>query len=113
MVFEGVTTEDLKERGIPVTTIIVESKERGVPFTATVENKEQLINVFLENEEDNRRFQIAENVDFVDIEGITNNNNIYHVMMVGEGKLYIADNILYLETIEERFKTLTILIPIY
>lgn len=113
MVFEGITTEDLKERGIQATAIIVETKERGTPFVATVENKDQLINVFLENEKDNKRFQIAGNVDFVDIEGITKDNNIYHVIMVGEGKLYIADNILYLETTEERFKTLTILIPIY
>lgn len=113
MVYEGATTDDLKEHGTPVTAIIVESKERGTPLVATVENKDKLIDVFLEDEEDHKRFQIAKGVDFVDIEGITKDNDIYHLMMVGEGKLYIADNILYLETIEERFKTLTILIPIY
>lgn len=114
MLFEGATIDDLKERGTPVTAIIVDSKERGTPFTATTENKETSIDVFLEDEK-GKRFQIAERVDFLDIEGITKNNDIYYLnlTMIEGGKLYISDKILYLETIEERFKTLTLLIPIY
>jgi hypothetical protein len=114
MIFEGATNDDLKERGIQVKAIIVESIERGTPFTATTENKEISSNVFLEDEK-GKRFQIAERVDFLDIEGLTKNNDIYYLnlTMIEGGKLYISDKILYLETIEERFKTLTILIPIY
>lgn len=114
MMFEGATIDDLKERGTPVKAIIVESKERGTSPAATEENKEQLTNVFIENEKD-RRFQIAENIDFIDIEGISRDNNIYYLNLaiIGDGKLYISDKILYTETTEERFKTLTILIPIY
>lgn len=113
MVYEDATTDDLKERGTPVTAIIVKSKERGTPLASTKENKELFIDVFLENEEDNKTFQIAEGVDFVDIYGITKDDNTYYIMMITEGKLYIADNIQYVETVEERFRTLTILIPIY
>lgn len=114
MLFEGATTDDLKERGTHAKAIIVESKEHGIPFTATTENKEISIDVFLEDEK-GKRFQIAERVDFLDIEGITKDNDIYYLnlTMIEGGKLYISDKILYLETIEERFKTLTILIPIY
>ena len=114
MLFEGATIDDLKERGTHVKAIILESKERGTPLTAAIANKESLINVFFEDEE-GKKFQMAEGIDFLDIEGITKDNDIYYLnlTMIEEGKLYISDNILYLETIEERFKTLTILIPIY
>jgi hypothetical protein len=110
MVYQGTTADDIKENGTYVTAIVVKSRD------PLIENS--LIDVFLEtinkkDEKDNRRFQIAESVDFVDIEGITKNNYIYHIMMVGEGELYIADRILYTESTEERFKTVTILIPIY
>lgn len=100
MVYENATTDDLKERGTSVTAIIMKKND-------------QLIDIFFENEKENGRFQIAKNVDFVDIYGITKDNDIYYTMMMGEGEIYIADNILYTESTEERFKTFTILIPIY
>jgi hypothetical protein len=110
MVYESATTDDLKENGTYTTAIVVKSRDPSI--------KNPLIDVFLEtvhteDEKDNTRFQIAEVVDFVDIYGITKYNEKYYVMTVGEGELYIADKILYMESIEERYRTLTILIPMY
>ena len=102
MIFEGATIDDLKEHGTSVKAITMESEEHIS------------INVFFEDEK-GKRFQIAKQVDFVDIEGITRDNKIYdlNLAIIGEGKFYISDKVLYTETTEERFKTLTILIPIY
>lgn len=110
MIFYGATTDDLKERGTYTSAIVVKSRDPLI--------KNPLIDVFLEtvhteDEKDNTRIQIAEGVDFVDIYGIANYNDIYYIMTVGEGELYIADNILYTESTEEKYKTLTILIPMH
>lgn len=114
MIFEGATIDDLKEHGTRVKSIIIESEEHGKPSITTTENKETLVDIFFEDEK-GKRIQIAKHVDFVDLEGITRDNNIYYLNLavMGEGKFYISDKILYTETTEERFKTLTILIPIY
>lgn len=102
MVYKGTTIEYLKEHGVITTSIIIKKKD----------SDNDLIDIFLEDEKNNQT-QIAEDVDFVDIEGITKDNNVYHIAMIAEGELYIADYILYSESIEEQFRTLTLLIPIY
>lgn len=101
MMFEGTTIDDLKERGTHAKAIIAK-------------NNETSIDIFYEDEK-GEIHQIAERIDFLDIEGITKDNNIYYLnlTMIEDGKLYTSDKILYIETIEERFKTLTILVPIY
>jgi hypothetical protein len=112
--FEGATIDDLKKNGTWAKAIIVENEKHGTPLGATTENKETVASVFFEVEK-GKRLQIAKHVDFLDIEGITRDNNVYYLNLaiIGEGKLYISDKILYKETIEQRLKTLTILVPIY
>ncbi len=71
-----------------------------------------MIDVFVEDNKESK-LKIAQNVDFVDIEGLTKDNDIYYVMMIGKGELHIADYILHKESVEQQLKTLTILVPLY
>lgn len=99
MEYENITTDYLKEHGTMVSSIIIKKRE-------------DLLDVFLEDE-GGEKTQIAKLVDFVSIEGITKDNKLYHIMMVSEGEFYILDYILYKESVDEEFKTLALLIPIY
>jgi|SRR3972149_11041698 len=99
MTYDGTTIDYLKEHGTMATSIIIEKKNF-------------LVDVYIEDEQNNKK-RIAQDVDFVNIEGITKDNDVYHITMISEGEIYIADDILYKESIEEQFKTLTLLIPIF
>ena len=99
MIYDGTTRDYLEKNGLATTSIIVKKRD-------------DVIDVFLEYEKNNRK-QIAEGVDFTDIEGITKDNKIYYITMIVEGELYIADRILYRESTEEEYRTVTLLIPIY
>lgn len=98
--YKGTTLVFLQTHGTEVTSIIIDKKDN------------ELIDVFIEDSKENK-MKIAQSIDYVDIEGLTKDNDIYYVMMIGKGELYIADYILYKESVEHDNRTLTILIPLY
>lgn len=98
--YKGTTTAFLQTHGTEVTSIIIDKKDN------------ELIDVFVEDSKESK-MKIAQNVDFVDIEGLTKDNDVYYVMMIENGELHIADYVLYKESVEQQFKTLTVLVPLY
>ena len=99
MIYDGTTRDHLEKNGLLATSIIVKKRD-------------EVADIFLEDEKNNRK-QIAEGIDFVDIEGITKDNKIYYITIIAEGEIYIADRVLYRESTEEEYRTVTMLIPIY
>ena len=99
MIYDGTTRDHLEKNGLLATSIIVKKRD-------------DVADIFLEDEKNNRK-QIAEGIDFVDIEGITKDNKIYYITIIAEGEIYIADRVLYRESTEEEYRTVTMLIPIY